>query len=123
MQRHVAGTAIALALSGCGTPNPAQEAANDESMRVAQYQVAAKEAMKAALKDPESAKYEEVRAVPFSTGYAFCGKVNSKNGFGGYTGYQRFVAGPTMAATEDTVKDFPVLWTQICSPAGQQVSF
>src|SRR4051812_25042313 len=111
MNRHLAGMAVALALAGCSSPDPAQEAANNESTKVAQYQVAAKDAMKAMLKDPDSAKYEDVRAVPLAGGYAFCGKVNSKNGFGGYTGYQRFVAGPTMAATEDMVKDFPVLWS------------
>ncbi|WP_423708625.1 hypothetical protein [Undibacterium sp. WLX3042] len=42
------------------------------------------------LKDPESAKFREVKLNKAKT--ALCGEVNAKNGFGAYGGYQPFVA-------------------------------
>ena len=73
------------------------------------------------LKDPGSAKYQDVQAYALGAGYVFCGRVNSKNGFGGYTGFQRFVAGPGMVGTEQTVSDFPVLWQQACTGVGHSI--
>lgn len=64
------------------------------------------------LKDPDSAK--------FRNQHGMCGEVNAKNGFGGYTGYVRF-----MAASEDRVfmEDdarlapgaFDEAWGSVCS--------
>jgi hypothetical protein len=88
---------------------------------LARYQVAAKDAMKDLLKDPSSAKYEDVRAYRLASGYVFCGRVNSKNSFGGYTGFQRFVSGPGVAATEEMVSDFGNLWAQACSGPGETI--
>lgn len=45
------------------------------------------EAVKAELKDPDSAKFKGVKQT--SPGY-WCGWVNAKNGYGGYTGYSVF---------------------------------
>lgn len=39
------------------------------------------------LKDPESAQFRNVRRLPDGD---VCGEVNSKNGFGGYVGFQHF---------------------------------
>jgi len=52
-----------------------------------------------ALKDPDSAKFKDVYVMPQigkdagteDSDYTVCGHVNSKNSFGGYTGYTRFV--------------------------------
>lgn len=102
------------------TSEPSQE---DMMIR---YEVAAKQAMKDSLKDPGSAKYKDVTAHALKDkpgAYVFCGLVNSKNGFGGYTGFQRFVAGPGIAVTEEIVSDFPVLWNQLCVGPGTPVWF
>lgn len=46
--------------------------------------------VKAALNDPDSAKFRNVRYVP--TSRAGCGEVNAKNRMGGYIGYTVFIA-------------------------------
>lgn len=45
------------------------------------------------LRDPESAKFRNVRLVQYLDGAVVCGEVNGKNAFGGYAGYSDFVAG------------------------------
>lgn len=53
----------------------------------------AKRALRAELKDPESAQFKDVYAN-YTEEYdvVACGRVNAKNGFGGYTGFKRFVS-------------------------------
>jgi hypothetical protein len=46
------------------------------------------EATRANLKDPSSAQFRNV----VQNGDMICGEVNGKNGFGGYSGFERFVA-------------------------------
>ena len=83
------------------------------------------------LKDPESAEYSDVEAFQLSgDNFAFCGKVNAKNGFGGYTGSERFIASPGLGLTEtalggDTNAVFQDTWAKVCDPAKfvQGVSF
>lgn len=58
-------------------------------------------AVKALLKDPDSAKFqnENLRFGYTLLNSVLCGEVNSKNEMGGYTGYRRFIAsGHTMRA-------------------------
>lgn len=56
---------------------------------------AAQQGLSDKLKDPESVKYQNVRAVVFD--YAkehhtlICGRLNAKNSYGGYVGYKPFV--------------------------------
>lgn len=47
-------------------------------------------AVLATLKDPDSAKFTEVVRV----GDYVCGRINSKNGFGGYAGASKFSVSP-----------------------------
>lgn len=47
-----------------------------------------------ALKDPDSVQYSNIRAVGLTdhpSTWAVCGSFNSKNSYGGYVGYRRFV--------------------------------
>lgn len=46
--------------------------------------------VRAALKDPDSAVFKDVRHV--GGGRALCGQVNAKNSYGGYSGFRLFVA-------------------------------
>jgi hypothetical protein len=89
-------------------------------------QVRAREQMEKALRDPDSAKYSSVQAFDMQGSgpkeYIFCGEVNAKNGFGGYAGNARFVAGPGLATMEpsesgDDATAFELIWKTMCSPA------
>ena len=59
-----------------------------------------------ALKDPDSAKLRWVYAVHSTSGNTlYCGEVNGKNAFGGFTGFLPFLYNPTgnpRVATSDT---------------------
>ncbi len=119
-------------LLGCSPPSgstAASSTAETQSERIAGLQVQAKAAMNNLLKDPQSAKYKDVEAylvagVPnVPDAYAFCGRVNAKNSFGGYMGFQHFIAGPGVATTEDRTKDFADAWTRLCAGAGTPVAF
>jgi len=76
-----------------------------------------KNAAKAKLKDPSSAKF---RKVYFHKGVdgipVTCGEVNSKNGFGGYGGYQKFVSAGKSELTflQEQVADFSSVWNRFC---------
>lgn len=58
------------------------------------------ELVKAHLKDPDSARFRNVRRVPFmgmpseAVSKVYCGEVNARNSMGGYSGYSAFVAQP-----------------------------
>lgn len=75
------------------------------------------EATKSKLKDPSSAKFQGVYfhqgadSIPMT-----CGEVNSKNSFGGYGGFQRFVSAGKADLTflEEQVADFPTIWNRFC---------
>jgi len=56
--------------------------------------LASKEAVKANLKDPNSAEFKNMRLVKYLNGHVVCGTVNAKNSFGGYTGFTPFIACP-----------------------------
>ena len=49
-----------------------------------------KSAVLSRLKDPDSANFKDLQVV--EGGRALCGLVNSKNSYGGYAGFKRFVA-------------------------------
>lgn len=53
----------------------------------------AKKAVLEGLKDPDSAKFNNVRLVKYLEGSVVCGEINAKNSYGGYVGYRQFVGG------------------------------
>lgn len=46
------------------------------------------------LRDPDSTQFRDLRLVRNETQAYLCGQVNSRNSFGGYTGFQWFFASP-----------------------------
>lgn len=46
------------------------------------------------FKDPESAKFRNIRRVEYANGIVYCGEVSGKNSYGAYVGYKPFIAGP-----------------------------
>lgn len=67
----------------------------------------AQKAVKGRLRDPESAMFRNEQ-VGRKDGQAvvICGEVNARNGFGGMTGYQRFMSnGADVTALESDMQD------------------
>ncbi|WP_347473844.1 hypothetical protein [Acinetobacter thermotolerans] len=67
-------------------------------------------ALKKFLKDPDSAQIRNQ--------HGYCGEVNSKNSFGGYTGFKRFIASSAIVAIEGDNMDsyeFDKAWDQVCA--------
>lgn len=90
------------------------EAREDARRRAAV--TAARAAILSMLKDPESAQFvgEQVRAA--GDGYAVCGQVNARTGFGGYTGPRRYVAhrGAVVFEEAATPAQMADAWSRFC---------
>lgn len=67
------------------------------------------------LKDPDSAGFRNVRTHHGGGVPVVCGEVNSRNSFGGMSGYQRFVAAGSVIALDEQV-DGGVgdVWNRFC---------
>lgn len=60
----------------------------------AEFRAAGRQVVLDSLRDPASAQFRNVHRSWSPNGSAtFCGEVNATNGFGGYTGFQRFISG------------------------------
>lgn len=71
--------------------------------------VSAQIAVSGILKDPDSAKFRNQRG--------YCGEVNSKNSFGAYTGYVRYIAPkPDLIVLESNMdqSEFEEVWNKLC---------
>lgn len=78
--------------------------------RAIAMQVDAEIALKNFLKDPESAQIRNQNGM--------CGEVNSKNSFGGYTGFKRFIASPAIVAIDGEnieSSEFQTVWEKFCT--------
>lgn len=110
MKRVLLAIAVCMALAGC-SKSPAEKAKNDAAMKEIKTQRFAREMVSGHLKDPESAEFRNQSGL--------CGEVNSKNSFGGYGGYRRFiVANEKMVAFEGgnmDAADFSQVWNQFCN--------
>lgn len=82
-----------------------------------------RENIEASLRDAGSVEYRN----DFASGWtndqgvkrtAYCGEVNSKNGFGGYSGFTRFTTGAKgspVVLERDAPGLFGTIWAQFCS--------
>ena len=94
-----------LLMVGCGKKEPTEAELN--SFR----EIKAQESVKALLKDPSSAEFRNMNGM--------CGEVNSKNSFGAYTGFVRFIGTPdlTIIEGENPQVDqatFNEVWKKMC---------
>lgn len=71
---------ILLALSGCGAVRHGRAASDAEG------------AIRRSMRDPESTTFRDVFSPGHANQQVVCGEVNSANGFGGKTGYRRFIS-------------------------------
>lgn len=101
----VAAGYILFSLATCSTSPPLSQPSTNAAIdspspeqkrqdEVVEVRVAAEANLRAFLKDGDSAKLRNlfVSRLSGDHGYALCGEVNSKNGFGGYGGFKRFIA-------------------------------
>lgn len=106
--------AILVALSFgviMGMPKSNTSASIEKSAKVAaiEQQTNSRMALLNHLKDPNSAEIRNHNGN--------CGEVNSKNGFGGYTGFRRFIASSAIVAVEGENMDsdeFQKAWERVC---------
>ncbi|MCW4462667.1 hypothetical protein OK349_13195 [Sphingomonas sp. BT-65] len=100
------------------------QAATGEPVRMLQPVESAviQRAVVSKLRDPDSAKFDLPPVIVSSDRY--CGRVNSKNGFGGYVGYKRFVVllvrdrqGKITSATDPAVQSSDPLLSMIVERA------
>jgi len=74
-----------------------------------------KKAVKSLLKDPDSAEFRGIEYMRFKSGGFICGEVNSKNSFGGFSGWQHFIsAGTQIVYLEEQVSGFRGIWKDYC---------
>lgn len=64
-----------------------------------------------ALKDPDSARFKNLKT---SRDLYFCGEVNAKNSLGGYTGFSRFIVMLSTVTLDDGSASFRDEWLVAC---------
>lgn len=87
-----------------------------DDMRRIKIERLAREGVKSVLRDPYTAKFQNQRGP--------CGEVNSKNGFGAYTGYQRFIYGGEETVFLENSPQFAEgafdeAWERLCTEGAQ----
>lgn len=118
--------ALAFALSACGPVTPTQPAPDRatqwHALTSAEVQ-AVQDGVRSRLKDPLSAQFSDFISAGGTQGGVIyvCGKVNAKNSFGGYTGFQRFygILSPEIKL-KGTTKSLPPMFTPI-SMGGSEI--
>jgi hypothetical protein len=79
-----------------------------------------REVVKRALREPDSAQFRNDHLyVNPRGGFMVCGEVNSRNAFGGYTGFKRYIAGAE-AFIDDSLNPiamggFEIMWKEVCN--------
>lgn len=107
------GAAALIALSskpstsGGGAPSPSD------------YEVLAMQNVRNSLRDPSSADFRNLAITGRIAPGVVCGEVNSKNGFGGYSGFRRFISGGPGLATQIEGEgmdpdEFQIAWDKAC---------
>ncbi|CAI8706763.1 DUF930 domain-containing protein [Pseudomonas sp. IT-196MI5] len=77
----------------------------------------ARELVRARLKDPDAAKFQKLEPHKLDNGATIiCGEVNSKNGYGGYTGFEKFFStGSSVRFKADSPSTFEGVYQAVCS--------
>ena len=85
--------------------------------------IKSKEGIKKRLRDPDSAKFKNVRFYSGGPLNVVCGEVSAKNGLGGYSGYERFMASgdnedlASLASDATDSRKMDVAWNNLCVKA------
>jgi hypothetical protein len=109
-QREVAAASGAVVVSAEKLENPTQQA-----LWIARTEISVRDKMR----DPGSLRFRNNRFKIFQGGAPMvCGEINATNGFGGPTGFQRFIAsGETFGPVLEEMMapgEFARSWNEIC---------
>lgn len=107
-------TMVASALAGLFLATSTAEAA--PSAQEAAYIAKIEKRVRAALKDPVSARFSGAYVSQKGGMPVVCGMVNSKNSLGGYSGSQRFLAAGEIVAIDEQMAngEMDKLWRRLC---------
>ena len=98
-------------------PTASEPTASDQGRELAWIEKG-QESVREKLRDPESARFKDAFFHRGAAGAPMsCGWVNSKNGFGGYVGWMRYMSGGSSQLTfiESEMEDgFQETWAQFC---------
>ncbi|MGB3749433.1 MAG: hypothetical protein WA961_14635 [Rhodanobacter sp.] len=100
-------------------PEPAHAARSEKNKQFLWIEES-KDAVRGALKDGDSAKFRNVIFHRTADGLPMvCGEVNSRNGFGGYGGFELFIAaghkGIVVLQEQMAAAEFVKTWKQLCN--------
>lgn len=98
---------FSIFLMGCSSEKT--KAIQEAQMHEIKENRIAREFVQNRLKDPDSAQFRNQKG--------FCGEVNSKNGFGAYTGFKKFIAASSdLIVMEADMKpnEFKMAWDNVC---------
>lgn len=87
--------ALMLGASTANASTPEQEAINQAKARVSYN-----------MKDPDSAKFRNVRAAQRGKNIMVCGEINAKNSYGAYAGFKPFLVWGESFLLPDTIDSF-----------------
>lgn len=116
MKRIVSAALVLAVISGCAE-SAEERAARQEKEANSSLEIDARLAVEAQLRDPASAKFEEVAVYKGADGSKrVCGFVNAANAFGGMAGRRPFVAGNGSAfiGNPENAAEFRLVWSQAC---------
>jgi hypothetical protein len=116
-------TAPSAANTSSDSAEPAGEPAEspaDRETREMVWMERGKDAARSKLKDPDSAKFQNVYFHQGKDGVPLtCGEINSKNSFGGYGGFQKFIsagqADLTFLQEQMDASEFAKVWNEMCA--------
>lgn len=100
---------ILLSIFVVGCSSEKTKAIQEAQMQEIKQNRIAREFVENRLKDPKSAEFRNQKG--------FCGEVNSKNGFGAYTGFKKFIAASSdLIVMETDMKpiEFQMAWNNVC---------
>lgn len=106
-----------LSVSDNAEPTSTPQSDHSDTGKQAAWNDLGKEAIKAKLRDPDSANFRNVTFYNGSGKPITCGEVNAKNGFGGYDGFERFIAaGDVLTVLESEMVEggMDEVWDQFC---------
>lgn len=110
---------IGFLLYSCSSDNSSERGGSSSGPNDGAIWVVVQSDIRQRLRDPNSAEFTDMRTIVVNgANVGACGRVNSKNGFGGMSGPVRFIGGGSINAIEgDGTMDaanFNAAWARMC---------
>jgi hypothetical protein len=105
-----------VACGACGgAPAPDRSPQGNRTAKEVEYIRLHQDRIRAKLRDPSAAEFRNAR-VYYAVAPTVCGEVNARNGFGGASGFQRFVSAGDIQVIEEQMApgEMDKTWAQVC---------